>query len=164
MRWIVVADKFLVAATEEAVKWLFEWFSLSQRNIETVCIILYMLIGGIGFSIKHDYATLLADGFLSLMMTLRSSFSPKILRSLFRAELASGFRITMIGYALLEPLVEANTPYRLIYAGGFLIYVLFEYIYVAVGTDKKRRRRGRMALAKLKELFSWLPEPLPEGI
>jgi hypothetical protein len=44
-----------------------------------------------------------------------------------------------------------------------IAFTLFLYV-VASNCGGERGRKRKMAWAKLKELFSWLPEPQPEGV
>jgi hypothetical protein len=165
-------DSWVRNCVKDALDWLNEWFSISQKMVERTLIGIYaiasvMMISGVYISHLHtSYVWIWAILqlwmiFILYMYHIDSSTMRRIKHNNSISALSRMTWYFLILFAALPPykqwLMDIGLPI------SDMTFLLVLYV-VSVNSDGQRGRKRKLALAKLKELFSWLPEPVPEGV
>jgi hypothetical protein len=175
MNFIERYDEWVRARVKDALDWLFEWLSVSQKAVERILIITYVVGRTLEAVAEFSHRAPrglnkgvgVADCVFSILIVLIMlgwHFSPKTERIM--AHVARPGYILRI---MWQPLVIATAAdleidsYHIGHFAQVTAFTLALYVF-ACNSDGQRGRKRKMAWAKLKELFSWLPNPQPEGV
>jgi hypothetical protein len=154
-------DTWTIEHLESFLDWLNEWLSISQKTVERVLTLIYFIREGLFFAKHHNVTLLIMGMFIVLIMVGRTILMDKRTRLKLRYS-EWKWRFLILSMNLLS---VAIPPYgfNLITEIMGLSFAVFNYVFVC-SVDGEKGRRRKMALSKLKELFSWLPDPIPEGV
>lgn len=159
-------DDWVLRRTDSTLDFLLDWFSISQKFVERVLIGLFALSG------IYDIAATASEGrafptwaiiilYFGMGLVMLSDHNASTSERAVCRTIRRGSRL---GW-LMVVILAALPPYRLSdlgYVLSRLAVYAFLYVYVS-NCNGKRGRKRKMAWSKLKELFTWLPEPQPEG-
>ena len=177
MIWIIAYDGWLRGRTTALLDWLYEWLSISQKVVERTLIGVY-IVGSLVLVVAsamlvHSYLIPPILTILELQMVamlIRYHRQPSTVRTalhrLYGAHLVRLFWQILALLALVNAVSHHPTVGNVVYDFSVVVlnttYMTFLYV-VASNCDGERGRRRKLAWSKLKELFSWLPDPVPSG-
>lgn len=170
MSILIAYDSWALAKVKVVLDWLYEWLSISQKVVERVCIVGYATGNGLEIVgiVKHEvHLPLGFEIFMACMITAwmwHFHCIPSSDRTFFNTSGGMVARMLWHVFVLLSCISFCES--KTIFSTGHIMedasYVSMLYLF-AVNSDGERGRKRKLALSKLKELFSWLPEPVPEG-
>jgi hypothetical protein len=164
-------DGWVRGKVKSCLDWLYEWLSISQKAVERSLIFIYALASAILImsAARHEInIPIWMQSLISLLMifflwdwhtdpsTVRSIKHTHSYHAIFRV-LWQFMALTSLFPPYKGKLIDIGFPL------ADIAFTLFLYV-VASNCGGERGRKRKMAWAKLKELFSWLPEPQPEGV
>jgi hypothetical protein len=160
MEWIVRYDAWCEARVTALVKWLEEWFSISQKQTERGLMILYVflifyilniLVVWKGLYLLFCFvvgSVLFAMWIMqSRPMELRGGDRPYKAVSRVSVQILFGMLICII----LLKLSHGWHSWK--YAAGQVVYLIFFYM-IGINSNGERGRRRKLALAKLKKCLA----------
>ena len=171
MNAIVRIDHFFIRLTEYVLDWLLEWLSITQSVIEKVMIGGYAVAAGMVTTacarkvILIPPSVVAVAAFIVLAVMVNMHLGSGVARkALLHFSVPKIWRL----YGVCVTGIDCLPPYKHVLFCDFglplsiFCFAFFSYVIVSNCTRERGRKR-KMAWAKLKELFSWLPEPVPGG-
>jgi hypothetical protein len=166
MQLLFAYDEWCFVKLEAMLVWLEEWFSLSQKMVEELLIVIYLFLTTICSSGNRIFQGLFFVIILAAMMWLLHLRQP-FLRTMSRVSAVSVllrllFQVWAAGIIFLTLWKPPHRVEDIESAIAQIIYVVFFYVVDICSKGKKGRRR-KMALSELKKLFGtiWIPKPIP---
>jgi hypothetical protein len=171
MNPIITYDAWLREKVADALDWIYEWLAVSQKMIERGLIGVYATASAVlvFVSVKEKQLHILPPWGWMLMQLVMIAIlvsyhrDPSAVR---RVKHLSKSSCMMRMYWQYIAVIVFLPPYHLFDIALIVLdptWLVFLYV-VAANCDGERGRRAKLAWSKLKELFTWLPDPVPEGV
>jgi hypothetical protein len=162
------------SVVKPVLRWLYEWLSISQKTVELslICVYVVSSVGMVSYAMQTDVKVPIAVWVICQILMVRIMISYHRDSDQNRAaKHLNGFACILRFFWVVITAIVAMPPYgyglhRLsavsmtVGDAGFMIFLFV----VATNCGGERGRKRKLALAKLKELFSWLPDPQPHEV
>lgn len=169
MKFLRRFDDWVLDNTQIVLGWVDDWLALSQRRVERILVVLY-IVTRVAFEIACfsdiSHAPLWIEVSISILMVwavLARFRLPQAVRVAYRV---TEMPWRMVWWALIVmgciQIFSDKLPGVLLTVNECIFAAILYVTVSCVGGE--RGRKAKMAWSKLKELFSWLPEPIPEGV
>jgi hypothetical protein len=167
-------DEWVRGRVKAVLDWLYEWLSISQKVVERSLIAAYVIgrileMAGVVLHESHEeplwVIVFVAVFFAGVLWRIHTE--PSTVRTTILSSLPIFLPLKMMWQLFAFLAIISIAKGRGVYDIGWMIddvtWVLLWYVF-SVNSDGEKGRKRKMAWAKLKELFAWLPEPQPEGV
>jgi len=174
MKWLITYDIWLRGRIKVLLDWLAEWFSITQKMVERLMIILYAAGGLIvicASALKMTWIpvptwVIVLGVILVVSMMISYHREPSTLRAVKYGNSYNAALRFVWNFLVVRSFFPPYTGHFMLDASAPMLDIAFaSMLYlVSVNSDGERGRRRKLAWSKLKELFTWLPDPVPEGV
>lgn len=163
--WTVDYDWICVVITFRILLWLDEWLSVPQRKLEAVLISVYVLSGiSVLLPYKHWFLYIIPvlymmTGFFLILET-RASKTDRMFKLIWPHRIVGRVASqAFFGILLVAAVLPPHSIIDLHWGLQAVSYVFLAYSFCLdiSGTNGRKRKA---AIQKLKEAFTWLPQPV----
>jgi hypothetical protein len=151
-------DEWIIKRYEDALLFLWEWFSISRTAVLRFCIVL-LVAEDLVLSVYglHPLWCFPAIAFSAWMMWGRVSHADQVRRFFRYFSPYRLVRCALVGFTVGCAIGGVWLRLEVFNAAMFFVVMSFEYIYVC-DVDGHSGRKRKMAIEELKKMFSWLPK------